>query len=198
VPGRLAAQLGRPRGLVGRLVVRSLNRGNAATNRRAVELLDLAPGHRALDLGFGGGVGLAALLDSPAAQVTGVDHSGDMVARARRRFAGPLSDGRLRLAEASVESLPFGDGEFDRILSVHTVYFWPDPPAAARELRRVIAPGGRLVLALGRKEWMERQRVHRTGFTLYDEREVEELLRGGGFGSVRLEGDGPLYAVAEP
>ena len=188
---RLARQLGHPHGAFGAVLGRLLNRGNRRANLAAIEHLGVQPGDRALDVGFGGGVGLEALLESPAGTVTGVDHSPDMVARARKHFGD-----RVQVEQASVDSLPFGDASFDRILSAHTVYFWPDPEAGARELRRVLAPGGRLVLVLGRREWMEKQRIHRSGFTLYSEEEIVALLRAGGFAEPRVEGDGPLYAIA--
>ncbi len=190
----LARQLGQPTGLGGRYVARLLNRGNADTNAKAIAWLDVQPGDRVLDAGFGGGVGLAALLASPAATVTGVDHAETMVEAARARHAG---DERLVVVAASLDALPFADGAFERILSVHTVYFWADAAATARELARVLAPGGRLVLGAGRKAWMAEQRVHRTGFALYEDEELAELLRGAGLTGVRVEGDGPIFVIGE-
>jgi arsenite methyltransferase len=189
---RLAAQLGHPRGLLGRVVAWGLNRGNRATNRRAVELLDVGPGHRALDLGFGGGVGLAALLAARAASVAGADHSADAVRAARKHFGD-----RVRVEQASVEALPFEDGAFDRVLSVHTIYFWPDAGAGARELFRVTAPGGRVVLAFMRGEEMRKQKIHEHGFAFFEAADVAALLTDAAFAPVRVEGDGPLFAVAE-
>ncbi|HEX8205545.1 MAG TPA: hypothetical protein VF587_05750, partial [Solirubrobacteraceae bacterium] len=58
---RLAAQLRRPSGASGRVLAAMLNRRNRATNERAVALLEVGPSHRALDVGFGGGVGLGLL-----------------------------------------------------------------------------------------------------------------------------------------
>ena len=190
---RLAAQLGRPSGAFGRVVAAMLNRGNRATNQRAIELLEFDPAsHRVLDVGFGGGVGLELLGAHSLSSVSGVDHSEDAVRAARRRFAGA---GRLEVA--SVESLPFEDGAFDRVLSVHTIYFWPDAEAGARELSRVTAPGGRLVLAFMRGEAMRKQRIHQHGFAFFEAADVAALLTGAGFAPVRVEGDGPLFAVAE-
>jgi arsenite methyltransferase len=185
----LAAQLRRPSGLLGRVTVAMLNRGNRKTNERAVELLGVSPSHRALDVGFGGGVGLEAL--SGAASLAGVDHSEDAVRLARGRFPG------ARLEVGSVESLPFEDASFDRVLSVHTIYFWPDAAAGARELFRVTAPGGRVVLAFMRGEEMRGQKIHEQGFAFFEAADVAALLTGAGFAPVRVEGDRPLFAVAE-
>jgi SAM-dependent methyltransferase len=96
-------------------------------------------GARVLDAGCGTGRLAAALADSGLARVWGVDPSPEMlaVARAKTRSAG-FKQGRL-------ESLPFKDGWFDAAVAwlvVHLV----ERPAALRELRRVLRPGGRLAV----------------------------------------------------
>jgi len=191
---RLAAQLGRPSGLAGRVVAAMLNRGNAKLNAAAREALDAGAEDRVLELGFGGGAGLRALLDAGAGCVVGVDVSPDMVAAARRRLAG---EPRVELHAGSVEALPLDDGAVTRAVSVHTLYFWPDAAAGARELRRVLAPGGRLVLGFQARSKMEGNRVHRQGFTLYEGDEVAALLRDAGFAGVEVRpAAGALLAVA--
>ena len=104
---------------------------------------------------------------------------------------------RERLEVASVEALPFEDGSFDRVLSVHTIYFWPDTVAGARELFRVCAPGGRVVLAFARGEYMRKRKIHRHGFKFFEAADVAALLTDAGFSPVRVDGDGPLFAGAE-
>ncbi|HEV2062164.1 MAG TPA: class I SAM-dependent methyltransferase, partial [Solirubrobacteraceae bacterium] len=153
--------------------------------------LGVEPSHRVLDVGFGGGVGLQVLREASPALLAGVDHSDDAVRAARKRFDG------ARLEVASAEALPFEDGSFDRILSVHTIYFWPDAEAGTRELFRVCAPGGRVVLGFMRGEEMRKQKIHEHGFAFFEAADVASLLTGAGFAPVRVEGDGPLFAVAE-
>lgn len=185
--GWLRDQLALPSGRGGRFVGASLNRLNGRVNRLVVGALEIQVGDRTLDVGFGGGVGLAALLASPAAHVIGVETSGEMLASAHRRFAGPLGEGRLTLAEGTVEALPLADASVDRILTVNTLYFWPDPQAAARELARVLAPGGRVVVAIDRPEAMERRGMNHPPFRLYDGDELVAVLRSGGLERVRVE-----------
>lgn len=184
---RLASQLGHPRGVAGRVVAASLNRRNRGINAAAIEAAQVAPGARTLDIGFGGGVGLAALLASPTGAVTGVELSSDMVASARRRFADQIAGGRLSVVQSSVSELPFPDASFDCIVTVNTLYFWPDPQAGAREMSRVLAPGGRLVVAIVPERYLTKRKLDQHGFRTYGEAELSELLRTAKLDHVSVE-----------
>lgn len=184
----LASQLRRPRGVFGdELISRVLNR----VNRRVVELslddLDVRPGMRALDVGFGGGYELALLCERvKPGEVVGVDFSQDVVARARRRFIAALSEGHLDLRVADVVSMPFPDQTFERALAANTVYFWSDPVAAFRELRRVLTEGGRLVVSMRTRTKMEDLPFTRYGYTLYEPHEIERMATRAGFSRVAV------------
>jgi arsenite methyltransferase len=192
---RLGRHLGQPEGRLGRAVMRLLNRANRGENREAVDALALRRGDRVLDLGFGGGVGLVTLLRTPASLVVGVERSRDQLAVARRRFASELAAGRLALAEGSAAALPYPDASFDAVLTVNTLQFWPDAAAGAREVARVLAPGGRLSLVVPTPEALRSPLF--SGVTAHDEGQLEALLRGAGFADVRVRRDGPrLHAVA--
>src|SRR3954453_2375627 len=179
----IAHQLGRPSRITGRL----LNLANASGNARAVELLELSSDHRALDVGFGGGVALGELVGG-ARSVAGIDHSEAAVRSARQRFRREIEEGRLQVELASVEAIPFEDASFDRILTVHTIYFWPDPERGLREILRVLRSGGRLVLATDVKG--PRKAVASHGFNSYGQEQQSELLRAAGFSAVRFERHG--------
>ncbi len=90
------------------------------------------------------GTGLDIALLPPGLEVTGVDISPAMLARARPRAA--TYSGRLDLVEADLTALPFADGSFDTVLSVCTFCSVPDPAAGLGELFRVLRPGGRLLM----------------------------------------------------
>ena len=100
-------------------------------------------GRRILDAGCGSGPLFAALRDRGAI-VTGFDKSAGMVELARRR----LGDGAdLQVAELG-GPLPFPDGEFDDVIASLVLHYLEDwgPPLA--ELRRVLKPGGRLLVSV--------------------------------------------------
>jgi SAM-dependent methyltransferase len=109
-------------------------------------VLDLAgevAGRRILDVGCGAGPLLAALRERGAV-VTGVDASTRMVELARQR----LGDG-ADLQRADLRGpLPFPDGAFDDVIACLVLHYLEDWTAPLAELRRVLAPGGRLIVAV--------------------------------------------------
>ncbi len=117
---------------------------NAYYERPAI--LDLAgavAGRRILDAGCGSGPLFAALRDRGAA-VTGFDSSATMLELARRRLG---DDADLHLADLG-SPLPFGDGAFDDVIASLVLHYLEDWTAPLAELRRVLRPGGRLIMAV--------------------------------------------------
>jgi ubiquinone/menaquinone biosynthesis C-methylase UbiE len=169
----LTRQLGRPEGLFGGLLLKLLNRVNAEMNREV--LVDPPPraGDRVLEIGFGGGDLMAALLRAPVASVAGVEVSGPALTAGRRRFASEIAKGRLTLIRAGVEAMPFDAAAFDRVYSCNTLYFWPDLQEPLAEVRRVMAPGGRLAFG--------HVRVPPKGSIQRSVAEVEAALEAAGF-----------------
>jgi ubiquinone/menaquinone biosynthesis C-methylase UbiE len=109
-------------------------------------ILDLAgdvAGRRVLDAGCGSGPLSAALRDR-GALVTGFDSSAGMLELARRRL-GPGAN--LRVAELG-SPLPYPDAAFDDVIACLVLHYLQDWTAALAELRRVLTPGGRLIVAV--------------------------------------------------
>lgn len=77
-------------------------------------------------------------------RLTGIDLSREMVAIGRTRAA---ETGReIELREADAHSLPFADSSFDTVVSTYSLCNIPDPERAVSEMRRVLLPGGKLIL----------------------------------------------------
>jgi len=96
-----------------------------------------------LEVGIGTGLNLPFY---PAdVQLTGIDVSSAMLAIARRR-ANDL-DRAAELREADAHALPFPDGSFDTVVCTFSLCAIPDERRAVSEMKRVLRPGGRLLLA---------------------------------------------------
>ncbi|MEU7176894.1 MULTISPECIES: class I SAM-dependent methyltransferase [Streptomyces] len=120
------------------------------TIRLAEPLLDAAgvtAGTRVLDAGCGPGPVAAAALER-GAKVTAVDASPEMAELAGRTHPG------LDTRVALLTELPFPDGEFSAVVGNFVINHLGDPAAGLAELRRVLAPGGRLALTCWEKEPM--------------------------------------------
>ena len=106
------------------------------------------PGDTVLDLGCGAGLDLllAAQRTGPEGRVIGIDCNTDMLARARAnaRQAGCT---QIELREGRVEALPLPDASVDWVISNCVLNLSPDKPAAFREIRRVLKPGGRMLVS---------------------------------------------------
>src|SRR2546421_1598148 len=139
-----------PRGAAGRAAAWEMAHRPSNRQRRGwvVSLLGVRPAGKVLEIGFGPGLAIAELARAGAGHVYGIDHSGVMLRRASRHNAAAIRAGRVTLIRASVDQLPPAlDGPFDAILAVNSVGFWPAPAERLAELRRRLAPGGRIAIA---------------------------------------------------
>lgn len=145
-----------------------------------------------LDIACGTGTLLAEIekrRPDDGARIAGVDLSPGMLAEARRK----LAEGTIVVA-GDANQLPFRAGAFDLALSVSALHHWRDPAGVLREARRVLQPGGRLVITdwCGDR-WLERIRaaLHRrhdhAGLRVYRSTELAALITDAGFRDARVE-----------
>ena len=106
---------------------------------------DLQPGQRVLDVACGTGViaRLAAERVGPAGSVVGVDVAPDMIDVAK---SAPAADVHIEWHVSDAAALPLPDDAYDVVLCQMGLMFMEDRPAALAEMRRVLAPGGRVVV----------------------------------------------------
>ena len=110
-----------------------------------LDFVGLAEGETVLDVGCGtGSLTLAVAERTKVARVTGIDLSEAYIAFARGRG----DDQRIAFQTGDACALPYGDGAFDRVMSMLVLNFVPDAPAAAAEMVRVTRPGGVVAAAV--------------------------------------------------
>jgi SAM-dependent methyltransferase len=147
----LVAQFGRPSGILGSMAgaIMAHRPSNRKRAYQTLDLLEIAPSDRILEIGFGPGVAIERASQlAPAGVVFGIDHSRVMLQQARRRNARAIEDGRVVLQLASVEHLPSFSRPFDEIFAINSVAFWDQPMTRLSELRDLLAPDGRLALTV--------------------------------------------------
>ena len=109
----------------------------------AEDIVECCPEGSLLDVGTGPGWLLAQIHRlSPRLQLTGLDASPSMVAKAKKNIAGARLDRSIEIVEGNVSSMPFADESFDTVVSTGSVHHWKDPVAGLNEIYRVLRRGG--------------------------------------------------------
>lgn len=129
------------------LVGESLHPGGTRLTDRLAELLGLGRGDRVLDLAAGRGTSALHLARTVGCEVTGLDLSSASVGEARERAVALGLADRCTFIVGDAEHVAAVDGEFDALICECAFCTFPDKPAAAREMARLLRPGGRLGLS---------------------------------------------------
>lgn len=200
-PEFIARQSRRPSGWFGEIVARVMAFETGAANRIALDELAVCADEVVLEVGCGHGRTLARLAETPCAFLAGIDPSEVMVRLARKRMRRWIDASRADVSLASSAKIPHPDGRFDAALAMHVIYFWNDPVSDLREIRRVLRPGGRLLLGYRPRDQQTLAGLPASVYVLRSVAEVEALLADAGFEAVRsaertIAGSGFAYSQA--
>ncbi len=144
---KLVRQCRKPQGLFGRFVGRAMNIGHAKVRRWGLGYISSKLYVDILDVGCGGGAALRDMASLfPSARLYGIDYSLDMVLLAKKVNRELIEKGRIEVSHGSVSSLLFADNSFDLVTAFEAYYFWPDLHRDLQEIKRVLRPGGTLLL----------------------------------------------------
>jgi SAM-dependent methyltransferase len=172
----------------------------AKTNTKMAEEfalgLPIEPGMRVLDVACGTG-NTTIPLARKGAKMTGVDIAPNLLEQARARAAAENLD--IRFDEGDAEQLPHDDASFDAVVSMFGAMFAPRPEVVAKELARVLRPGGLLAMANWNPASFTAQMFKVTTrhapmppglpppILWGDERELRQRLAPGWFADLRME-----------
>ncbi len=183
---QIGRQLNTPKGFWGMLVGKWMNVINQEMYVEAYKLLDLTSNDNLLEIGFGNGAFIKEMIHKIApGKYTGADISETMIKYARQKNKSLIRFGSVKLLKSNANNLPFDNGSFNKVLTVNTIYFWEEPESVMEEIKRVLKPGGKFVVALNTKEAMEGSEYVKEKFKLYDKEQVKILFRNSGFTSIR-------------
>ncbi|MFZ0333943.1 MAG: class I SAM-dependent methyltransferase [Candidatus Acidiferrales bacterium] len=149
-------------------------------------MMQFAPGETILDVGSGGGWLVRELASRvPQGRAVGMDLSDEMVERARR---ASFSVRNAEFIVGSVDAIPRESNSFDKVISVESSYYWPDPAAGIREIFRVLCPGGSAWILIN--YFRDNPYCHQWAklipipMHLFSADEWAQLFRGAGFSEV--------------
>jgi demethylmenaquinone methyltransferase/2-methoxy-6-polyprenyl-1,4-benzoquinol methylase len=164
---------------------------NEEMRTEAIELSGVEAGDRVLDVGCGTGFATEGLLEVTE-DLYGLDQSPHQLSRAFEKFGtrGPV---QFHLGDA--ERLPFADDSFDAVWSSGSIEYWPDPVATLAEFRRVVKPGGPvLVVGPNYPESSVFGRLADAIMLFYGEEEADRMFREAGFEEFEHHFQGPSYS----
>ena len=199
-PGAIARlrsrQSGLPTGLLGRFFGRAMESATAPANNRALAALDLSQPRTILEVGFGQGRTIADLARR-GHRVFGVDASPTMVTQATARNRAACRDGHVTLLHGDGTTIPFPDDSADAAITVHTIYFMPDPAATLADIARVVRPGGTLVVACRTSDTATPAWMDPDVYRIRSAAAITTMMRAAGFDQIEhaTSGDDHLFVA---
>lgn len=137
----------KPTGEAGEKMLARMNESHAALTAWGLSFFHWQGDEEVLDIGCGGGANLRRMSGHiKNGHLTGVDYAKTSVETSRQTNAADIAAGKMDIREGSVEALPFADDSFDKITTVESFYFWPNPPENLKEVRRVLKKDGTFLL----------------------------------------------------
>ena len=189
---KIAEQSRKPTGRFGTFFARLMNIGHSHVTQWGLSHVSINKDNTILDIGCGGGKTVNTLAKTATeGKIYGIDYSEVSVAVASSINKKLIDTGRVEILHASVGSLPFPDDSFDLVTAVESYYFWPDLISNLKEIRRVLKPGGSVILtnACYRDERFEKRNANlaRMGITYHLPEEFREFLRDAGYSSIQID-----------
>jgi ubiquinone/menaquinone biosynthesis C-methylase UbiE len=185
----IGKQMQYPKGFFGKVLFAWMTPKTIAHARWTVNLLEIQPEDKIIEIGFGNGANIKLLLQKVIrGSVTGAEISKTAIEMASKKNAKAISEGRVKLHLAQGNAIPSENNVFDKACSVATAYVIEDPGAVFKEMFRVLKPKGRAAITFPvRENFMRFKPVATEGFYLHELAVLEAAFRNAGFVNCRTE-----------
>jgi len=180
------SQFAKPTGLFGRILAKGMAWGHRDFYKNTVKVLDLKHDDKYLEIGFGSGLFIKKYA-SHVNRIAGLDCSEDMVNLASSINENLIKSGRAEFRQGNVSSLPWENEEFSAVVGIETFFFWSEPVASLKEIYRVLAPGGRLIIemAYNKDDGLDHTKhIKKMNLKLYSADEMENMFKESGFSDI--------------
>ena len=187
------SQLRRPRRWLGRPFLFYMNLSHSGLADWGIRHVQIEDGDTILDVGCGGGrtvKKLAAM--APHGKVFGIDYAAGSVSVSRAANAKLVAGGRVEIIQAPVSRLPFADDTFNVVTAIETQYYWPNLVEDMKEIKRVLKPGGSLIVVAetykkgGNADVLEAVAMKLLRGKMLSVRDQERLFEAAGYAAVEV------------
>ena len=156
--------------------------------KNTAKVLNLQPEDKYLEIGFGSGLFIKKYA-SHVSRIAGLDYSEDMVKLASDINKNLIKSGKAEFKQGNVTNLPWNDNDFSAVVGSETFFFWSEPEASLKEIYRVLAPGGRLVLEMAYNKDDGRdhtKQIEKYNLKLCSGEEMKASLKHAGFSEISI------------
>lgn len=186
----MASQLSSPDGENGKKTGERMALSNQNMIARTIQQLNVTKDDHVLEIGHGNGSHVNDLIAiAPGLHYFGIDISETMHTEAIRLNKDLLKKNIVAFELSNGNDIDFPRNSFEKIFTVNTIYFWEKPAAYAKEIYRVLKPGGSFCVAFGDKKFMEKLPFTKWKFQLYDKDMVSDLLTKAGFAIAEINAE---------
>ncbi|EWM53663.1 HAD-IIB family hydrolase [Ruminococcus flavefaciens] len=200
-------ELGNPRkphGEAGKEMLNGMSEKHSPVTAWAFSFFDFKEDDRILDIGCGAGEAIRKMSSEVAnGKIYGVDYSDLSVKLSTEHNSKDVECGKVSIISASVEMLPFENNSLDKIITIESFYFWPDPQENLKEVYRVLDKGGKFLIVADISGDAELDKDDIEGIKKYDLfnptlAEFRALLENAGFIDVAVHTiEGKKWVCAE-
>jgi cyclopropane fatty-acyl-phospholipid synthase-like methyltransferase len=178
-------QFRKPSGLGGMIISRIMRKGNIPDYRKVIRALEVQPGERIFEIGYGPGVGISMILQEHDCHVSGIDFSELMYRQATRRNRREVARNKVDLHYGDFLDSAFESEQFDKVFCVNVIYFWNPLSEPFGKVFHMLRPGGFFCIFMAKAEYIDQMKFPMQEiFNIYTLETVSADLKSAGFRSV--------------